>query len=293
MKITIQSEGYKAVIDTMGAELKSFQDPQGTEYIWNSDPKYWFRSSPLLFPTVGNVRDNKTIFDGKEYPMPRHGFCKDSEFSLHSQQENSVTFLLTDSPETRNSYPYRFRLQLTYTLEKQTLHMDYSVENTDETEIPYQIGAHPGFMCPLFDEESMTDYHFEFEKEEVLAATMYDLEKMCFSATKKKKFGERGKILSLTPNMFDDDAILFPHTNSHAIRLINPNTGKGVEVSYPDFHSLGLWSVAGARAPFVCIEPWNGAAIFEDEDNLFIHKRDIERLAPGKNAEYHLSIQLL
>ena len=57
MLITLHSNGYEVAVNTMGAELKSFKDPSGKEYVWNSDPAFWMRSSPLLFPTIGNLRN--------------------------------------------------------------------------------------------------------------------------------------------------------------------------------------------------------------------------------------------
>ena len=52
MRITITNQGYEAAIESLGAELKSYKAPSGKEYIWNSNPQYWMRSSPLLFPTI-------------------------------------------------------------------------------------------------------------------------------------------------------------------------------------------------------------------------------------------------
>ncbi|MGN0306938.1 MAG: aldose 1-epimerase family protein, partial [Lachnospiraceae bacterium] len=116
MRITITSQGYEAVIETLGAELKSYRAPSGKEYIWNSDPQYWMRSSPLLFPTIGNVRNNKTIINGVEYPMAKHGFCKESEFAVAEHSANRLTLSLKDNAFTRESYPFAFELRLTYEL---------------------------------------------------------------------------------------------------------------------------------------------------------------------------------
>ena len=52
MQIKLQSDNYQVLLNTLGAELNSYTDPSDKEYVWNSDPTYWLRSSPLLFPTV-------------------------------------------------------------------------------------------------------------------------------------------------------------------------------------------------------------------------------------------------
>lgn len=294
MMVTLCSGDYEIRVNSMGAELKSFRRKDGMEFIWNSDPKFWMRSSPLLFPTIGNVRDNKTMFHGTEYPMPKHGFCKDTEFTLLSRTDCSATFALKASQQTLTYYPFLFELHLTYELLNNKLCMTYHVYNKDTKELPYHIGAHPGFMCPLVTNESLTDYQLEFEKEEQLEATLYDLESLCFSSNRKQCFSkEKERLLSLNVNMFDNDAVFFPYTNSRSVKLVHAVTGNGIQVDYPDFHSIAFWTPAGGNAPFLCIEPWNGAAIYDDEDNEFCHKRDLELLPPGSHKTYHLEISLI
>ena len=293
MRITLASENYQATIDTFGAELKSFRNPSGKEFIWTSDPAFWMRSSPLLFPTIGNVRNNKTIINGSEYSMPKHGFCKDSDFTVLSQSETQVTFSLTDSAETLKMYPFHFELRLSYELSGNKILMTYEVFNKDTSDMYYHIGAHPGFMCPLEEGEVLSDYVLEFSKEEQLVSTVYDLENLCFNKDKTTTFAQKATVLPLNASMFDQDAVYFPHTASHGVSLKNPSTGKGVYMDYSGFKSIAFWTPIGGNAPFLCLEPWNGAAIFEDEDDIFAHKRDIEVLAPSKDATYKLEISLL
>ena len=99
MQIKLQSNDYHVLVNTLGAELNSYSSPEGKEYIWNSDPTYWLRSSPLLFPAVGNVRNGETVIKDYIYQMPKHGFCKESEFEVTEQTENSITFLLKANEE--------------------------------------------------------------------------------------------------------------------------------------------------------------------------------------------------
>ena len=75
MLITLHSNGYEVAVNTMGAELKSFKDPSGKEYVWNSDPAFWMRSSPLLFPTIGNLRNGETNHErAGVILLVKHGF---------------------------------------------------------------------------------------------------------------------------------------------------------------------------------------------------------------------------
>ena len=49
MIITIQDSKASASIDSVGAQLISYQDPSGREYVWQRNPDYWANCSPLLF----------------------------------------------------------------------------------------------------------------------------------------------------------------------------------------------------------------------------------------------------
>lgn len=292
MQITLHSNGYSVTVNTMGAELKSFRDPSGKEYVWNSDPAYWMRSSPLLFPTIGNLRNGQTTMKGQLYSLVKHGFCKDSEFEVTEQSESSVTFLLRANEETLKSYPYQFELYLSYLLTGNKLSMDYRVVNRDAGEMFYHIGAHPGFMLPVSENETLADCALVFEKEEDFVSYEYDLEHLEFNAEKKAVQKADGTILPLTVSMFDHDAVFFEHTNSHRVSFLNIHTKKGVTMDYPDFESIAFWTPAGGNAPFLCLEPWNGSAIFHQDDDIFAHKRGILSLKSGEQKNYHLKISL-
>ncbi len=85
MRHTIQNEQIKCEIDSHGAELKSLiRKADGSEVMWNGDPAYWDRISPVLFPFVGAAKDKIYRHEGKEYSMGQHGFARDMEFSLDS-----------------------------------------------------------------------------------------------------------------------------------------------------------------------------------------------------------------
>ncbi|MGN0349964.1 MAG: aldose 1-epimerase family protein [Roseburia sp.] len=292
MEISLHSNGYQVLVHTLGAELKSYTNPYGHEYIWNSDPAYWMHSSPLLFPTIGNVRNGETTIHGKIFSMPKHGFCKESEFEVAAQARDSVRFLLKSNEKTRLHYPYQFELYLSYQLDGAKLSMDYMVVNKDTKTMFYHIGAHPGFMLPISDTEVLSDCVLEFEKEERFWSYEYDLAHLEFNEEKKVMQQANGTTLPLTIKMFDKDAIFFENTNSHKVSFLNAKTKKGVTIFYPDFASIAFWTPAGGNAPFLCLEPWNGSAIFHQDDDIFSHKRGILSLAPESRKRYHLEISL-
>lgn len=293
MLITLQDQGYTVTINTIGAELQSYQDPNGKEFIWDADPIFWKGSSPLLFPSIGNVRNGKTIINDVEYEMPKHGLVRRAEFSCDKQSENKAVFLYTSNEETLKHFPFTFELYLAYELKGSELYMDYKVVNTDKKEMYYHIGAHPAFMCPLEDGEEFTDYVLRFEKEETCYSPVYDFENLCFSTSNFKQHLNHSNIVTLDYKKFDNDALVFEHMTSRSVQVVNPKTNKGVQVDYPDFVTVAFWTPDHQTAPFICVEPWNGGAIYADEGNVFKNKRDIQTLTSGNFKSYHLKIKLL
>ncbi|MCI9162448.1 MAG: aldose 1-epimerase family protein [Lachnospiraceae bacterium] len=295
MIITIQDKATHttAAIDSLGAQLISLKDSAQKEYIWQRDPEIWPRCSPLLFPAVGNCRKGRTLFEGQWFEMEKHGFCKESDFSVEGQEEDSVTFRLSANAQTRCSYPYEFRLSLTYRLGNGVLCMDYQVENLDSREICYCIGSHPGFICPLSEGESFEDYQLEFEKEENTWTMPYDLQALQFDAERQGLSLEHTRILPLSYELFREDAIYFDKLQSRKVALVHKETRRGVEVSHPGFETVAFWTPYGKNAPLLCIEPWNGCAIRSDEDDEFIHRHHVQVLKPGEKKSYPMEIRIL
>ena len=59
--------------------------------------KFWGRTSPVLFPIVGNYVQKQSVYEGKTYTLSQHGFARDMEFDLESQTEEEIWFVLKDT----------------------------------------------------------------------------------------------------------------------------------------------------------------------------------------------------
>lgn len=292
MLVTIYDPNVTAVIDSVGAQLISFKDISRKEYIWQRDPKFWERCSPLLFPIVGNLRNDKTIIEGKTYRIGKHGFCRDVDFTVADQNESSVTFKIRDTPETKAVYPYSFCLSLTYSIKGGVLSMEYRVTNRDDRPIYYCLGAHPGFNCPIEEGTEFKDYALEFEAEETADSMVYDLAHSQFDPSKRIPRLQNSRILPLNREMFRDDAIYFDNLKSRRVALINTHTGRGIGITFPGFETIAFWTPYPAEAPFVCFEPWNGSGVYASENDEFIHKNHVQRLEIGETKNYVLTIFL-
>lgn len=293
MLITINDSKTTAVIDSVGAQLISLKDTAGREYVWQRDPAFWPRCSPLLFPIVGNARGNQLTIEGVSYEMEKHGFCKEVDFDVTRQAGDQVTFAMKDTESTRKSYPYAFILSLSYQLSDGVLSMEYQVQNTDSRTILYCIGAHPGFNCPLNEGEVFEDYVLEFEKAETTSSVMYDRKLMEFNPDKRGLVLNGEQRIALNRELFKDDAIYFDQAKSRKVSLVHKDSGKGIEVAYPGFETVAFWTAHPAEAPFLCIEPWNGSGICSNEDGRMESRNHLQLLPVGKSKSYRMDVRIL
>ena len=260
MKTVIKNTFLTATINNFGAELCSLKDNLNKEYIWEGDPEFWGKHSPILFPIVGTLKNNSFDYDGKKYHLSRHGFAREMEFELIEKKENSATFSIQSSEETLKVYPFKFELQIIYTLEKNNLSIAYKVINKGKLQMPFSIGAHPAFALP----GNFENYAIQFEKEEPL---QYYLLENDLISNKTKKLEAVEEQIPLTYQLFENDALIFKTLKSKSLTIIE-NKKPFLKVSFEDFPSLGIWTKM--NAPFLCIEPWFGYSdTGENSGNIF------------------------
>ncbi len=282
MKSVITNGILSAEIRHRGAELGSLRHEQHQlEYIWQADPTYWAKSSPVLFPVVGQLKGNTYHYDDKSYSLPRHGFARELDFELETLSADRAVFRLTDSNETRSKYPFTFTLRIGYTLKGDSLVVNYSVTNPSKGVLLFSLGAHPAFNVPLVAGTKYDDHYLLFSEEE---------RSVRWNITPEGTIGDPGeqllagdKELGLTKALFDHDAVVFKDLKSKCISLRSRTHERGLDFSFLGFPCFGIWAAPGAD--FVCLEPWAGIADSNDHDQQFAHKEGIIELQP--NAEWN------
>jgi len=280
---TISNSILSASIKHSGAELFSIKDNQNNEYIWEGNPDFWGKHSPVLFPIVGTLKNNSYKINDKEYHLPRHGFARDMEFELIDKSENRVVFSLQSSTETLTKYPFEFELQLIYTLNESSLTLEYKVINKGDTTMPFSIGAHPAIALP----GNFDDYALEFEKEE--AIKYYILENDLISS-QTKILETTHNIVPLNYELFKNDALIFKTLESKSLTILK-DSKPYVKVAYNDFPSLGVWTKE--NAPFICIEPWLGYSDTDENSGDLYEKEGILTLEENKSFDAKFSITIL
>lgn len=285
MDIQLKNDNCTAKLVSKGAELKSLT-VGGRELMWCADPAFWGKTSPLLFPMIGTLRGGKTLINGKEYSITKHGFARDLELSAESVNGTSVTFSLEQSEYTLEMFPFDFRFTVTYTLKSDGIAVTYRVKNNSAEPMPFCIGAHPAFACT----GEFTDYRLEFAKPETAAVPNYNLETGMHEENNRRPLMKDETVLPLKHELFYEDVCYFDKVVSRSVMLLNKDN-KGVRVDYPDFTSLGVWQAKDA--PFLCIEPWCGSADFDDATGVFAEKRGAVTLNSGEERAFTYSISAI
>ena len=255
MLIELQNETVLCTVSTLGAELQSFvMKETDQEYIWQGDSTYWSGRSPVLFPIIGSLNGGSISVDGSKYAMGNHGFARKSEFICTEQEAHTATFILEENDTTLSQYPFPFRLSLTYTLIGTALSISYKVTNTGSKIMPFSLGTHPAFNCPMGTTDRLEQWHLIFDKKETLSRI--GLKDNLLDIDSLTPWMDNEEHLTLKPEDFYSGAIVYKNIESSHITLESNHTREKVTVSFNNLPDLGIWQPKDA--PFLCIEPWQG-----------------------------------
>lgn len=270
-------------IQEKGAEMCSLiKNTNKQEYIWKGDPQYWKRHAPVLFPIVGSVWNGEYRIDEQVYHLSQHGFARDLDFEVLETSDNKAVFQLKSSPDTLKVYPYEFILKITWQLTGNSVKVTWTVENpTDET-IYFQIGAHPAFNYPDFNVYDAVRGYFKTGSDKIIYRLLG--EKGCLNTRKSYTLHSENGLYSLRHYLFDNDALVIENGQTGAVTLLDKQQKPYLTVKF-DAPVLGLWSPAGKKAPFMCIEPWYGRCDEEHYAGDFRRKAWMNELAPHKVFE--------
>ena len=277
--VNLKNEQLSIIVSEKGAELQSIKDANGKEYLWQGDPQYWNRRSPILFPLVCSVNNETYRVDGKEYHLPRHGFARDTDFTLIYQSERKVSFALESSEETKKVYPYDFMLSVSYVLDENKIGVIWHVHNTDTREIHFQIGGHPAFNVPDMKPGEDQQGRIRLDNTDPMDALhsyldgSHEMDEVPFIEA------EDG-VMEFSNNTWRNDSIKIHKCQLHRAELLNKACKAEVTVEFRT-PVVAFWSPYGKQAPFVCIEPWYGIGDPRGFDGEFKDKPLMNHLQPG------------
>lgn len=291
MKYQIQSDNLQVTLDSNGAGITSIVR-DGTEYLWQADPEYWSGQAPVMFPICGCLRGGEAdLLNGKKVRLDRHGFARRRDFIVKEQKADEVTYELVSDEETMKAYPFPFIFQMNYKVVDNCLSINHIVTNTGDETMPYFIGGHPAFFCPMKEGERFEDYVVEMEVPEYANCPLISPSGELLDE-KRTLYFDNESVLSLEHHLFYHDALCLEYPKSTYAILRHKDSEHGVRVDFEGFDFFQIWSSAN-DGPFVALEPWTGTATTSIEDDIFEHKRGVKLLEPGKTETTTYSISIV
>lgn len=272
----LENEALCVEIISKGAELTRIYDKEkDTEILWEGDPAFWGRHAPVLFPNVGKTYKNTVKINGVQYPTSQHGFARDQVFQCVSADSTKASFVLEDTPDLRERYPFAFRFTITYELMGKKLSVQWKVENPSEEPMYFTIGGHPAFRFAE-KEEGKTDYLLQFPGKERLEYVLFDFEHAAANPDKVYNLELNDGFCPMDEEMFRQDALIFDGGQVEEIWICHKDGTPYVGMEAKRFPSFGVWSVEGA--PFVCLEPWDGRCDNIGFDRELSEKPDVVKV---------------
>ena len=267
-QLILSNNRINATFSTKGAELISVLK-DGKEKIWIGDPAVWACHAPLLFPICGGLKDDKYIYNGKEYTLQKHGYARFVEFEVESHSDNSIVFLHKFNKETLKNFPFEYELRVIYTLNGSEIKVGYNVKNLADSDMYFSVGGHEGYYCP----EGIEEYSVIFDKPEILDSSILNGNLLEYNTI---NVGENTCELPLKYEFFAVDALVFLNLKSRKVSLKNRKTGEEVGLEFEGHDFFLLWTKPGAK--YICMEPWCGCQDFVDSDYDFKNKKGIIKL---------------
>ena len=296
--IVLKSDYLQVEFKSLGGALSSIKDKDGVEYLWQGDATYWSGQAPVLFPICGSVRNDRVLYDKEDGSqvkgkIPRHGLVRKKDFDLVEQNKNSVTFAIEDTEGMYENYPYHFRLEITYTVTGKKIRTEYKIFNKESKKsMPYFIGGHPGFNCPLLDDEVYEDYYLEFEKPETCTVPKPFPETGMLDFKDRSSWLNNQKELGLNYDLFNYDAVTLDELESRTVALRSHKHDKGLKLHFAEFPNLIVWSTLN-KGPFIALEPWSGLSTSIEEGDRLEDKKDVKILKPGRFEQLGFDIEIL
>ena len=293
--INLKNSKISVDIDPAGAEIKRVYHLENKlDYMWNGDASFWGRTAPVLFPIVGRVVNDTYLCEGESYSLSQHGFARDCDFDVNFQSDQEVWFELKDSEATLKKYPYHFSLKIGYELQEEKVIVKWQVENLNDTEMPFSIGAHPAFNINFNAEDELSDCYLHLESNENIETYLFDNEKGLI-IDEKVEIIENLKLLPLSKDLFEEFPTLILEGET-GITLKSYSHDHEVYVEFEGFPYVGIWSPINKEnevAPFVCIEPWYGMSDTVQKAQELKNKKGIQLLNSGETfaAEYSMTFK--
>ena len=198
---------------------------------------------------------------------------------------DSITFAFHDTEQTRELYPFRFELRITYQLCGLKLECLYSVANHEQERVmPDQIGGDPAIALPDFAEGAeVIGYIQPKDKSEINAACLSVVragEQGCWSRQRHAVPSTWDGLIPISEETFANEALVFDHNQIHGVTILDLNRNILASIS-SDAPVWLFWQQQNLLCPYICAEPWFGLCDLQNESVDLIERPYTLTAAPG------------
>lgn len=283
-KSCLENEYLRLEIGSKGGEILHLINKSNNQNLMSTDLKSWGYVAPICFPILGDLKDDTYYYQNKKYIIPCHGIAYNEKFRLVSASENTVTYALNETENTYKSWPFRFTLEITYTLTGKKVETLYKIVNNDDKQMFFNVGAHDTYAVTTDYE----NYTLEYEKEEELPKSL--LVKTTYNAKFFENVAEKSRFLKVNDNGVRPIAYFTGNLNSSWVQL-NYKDKPVVRVYFEKekTDSLGFWNQPNSK--FYCIEPWSGIHEACQTTNVVEEKKNLRYLEPNEEYTYYHSAE--
>jgi galactose mutarotase-like enzyme len=273
---TIENEFFRVSVDEVGALLTSvIAKKDGRELLWQKNPEFWPNQDVIIFPVIGFPEYD---VEGQHYACKtRHGFARSQKFVLKAKSVDSLTFELTENPETLAAYPFAFVLDASLSLKGNTLIRTVKVINKSAKPLPFALGLHQAFQEKYDGSGSI---HFDKAPK-----FYYPMREGWIKAPEKSIYHQDE---TLSKELWkDNDTWIVPNDQHYQIAV---KTGFGYTIHYHfDAPEIAIWSPYKG-GEFLCVEPWWGFSGYEGMPKEISERRDENIVRQEKSFTLRIEI---
>lgn len=240
--IFIENKYLLVKINEHGAELNSIFDKRLNRELLYQKTDSWQRQAPILFPIVGKLKEDTYFYRGYKYHLSQHGFARDRRFELIELSKKQAILELVFDDDTYKVYPFKFKLQVKYCLNRAEIIVNYRVINLDDYQMLYSIGGHPAFVVADY-----SDAYIRIDASKKTERYYLDGSYLLNSST---QFDTN---ISLDGNVQLANTYIFSNVKRADLKFKDYS----IEVSAKKMPMFGVWA-SNCECGFVCLEPWWG-----------------------------------
>ncbi len=288
-----ENEFLSVEVNENGGCLKSlFDKTRKEELIYQPHPDSWKGQDVFIFPFIARLKDQTYTIDGKEYQMKNHGLLRYMKAEMSLERNHDIKATFQSDEKTMEQYPFEFRAYALYHLNKKQLEISYHIFNLSDTDMPFEVGAHPAFKLPgeKKDEEfDISGNSIQFRKRMHLRRILQD-DKAEFNIQEIKY--RHTDSIPLSKKLFREIPTIILKAEDIDMVTLEKKDGSRMIIHKGNIPYLALWSDQ-KYGDYVAIEPWDGLPDYVDAEKDMYGKKAIHILKPKKEYTFSYRIEIL